>query len=431
MVSPVARRLLAYGSLGLGIASLTLVLLQTLLAQRLERSRIEQLGGDVAFSLNLGSLALESLPPTGLAQVTGLRLAVGRTPAGSSGLQARQLRAVLCRRLAHCPSVRVAPPPEQGLWVEMVSPLEQVWLFVPLPGAQLWPPDATLLAIALLAGGLVSMLLVLTLEVDRPLRQLELALARGGDDLAAMAAALQALPDQQGTPAVRRLVRHTGSMLERLRRAAQDRSEMLAGIAHDLRSPLTRLRLRLSLNGRGGDDRSSADLDALERITDQFLVFARGEQAELAVQVPLAQLLAEVAASYGDDLELDLVHLERWVRPIALERAVANLLDNSRSHGWAPFRLSLGPWGGRGQGFEIQVWDGGRGISAEAWDRALQPFNRLDPARGGAGHAGLGLAIAQRVTRAGGGELVQLRQPPPAPGLNFGVAIRFGSLPRP
>ena len=206
---------------------------------------------------------------------------------------------------------------------------------------------------------------------------------------------------------------------------------MLAGIAHDLRYPLTRLRLRLSLNGRGGGDRSSADLDALERITDQFLVFARGEQAELAVQVPLAQLLAEVAASYGDDLELDLVPLERWVRPIALGRAVANLLDNSRAHGWAPFRLSLGPWGGRGQGFEIQVWDWGRGISADAWDRALQPFNRLDPARGGAGHAGLGLAIAQRVTRAGGGELVQLRQPPPAPGLNFGVAIRFGSLPRP
>jgi two-component system osmolarity sensor histidine kinase EnvZ len=91
------------------------------------------------------------------------------------------------------------------------------------------------------------------------------------------------------------------------------------------------------------------------------------------------------------------------VQPTALGRAVGNLIDNALSHGRPPLRLVLRRDGE--DGFRIEVWDHGAGISAEAWPQALQPFLRLDRARGGSGHCGLGLAIAARVAASHGGQL--------------------------
>ena len=211
---------------------------------------------------------------------------------------------------------------------------------------------------------------------------------------------------------------------------------MLAGIAHDLRSPLTRLQLRLGLADQDSmalKERSlaEADIAALERITGQFLVFAGVDDAEPAIEVPLNGLLAE-AAAFAGDLAMDLPPLHRQVRPTALSRAVANLLDNALSHGRPPLRLVLRPVGA--EGFEIQVWDGGHGIAAEQWEQALRPFQRLDLARGGdRGHSGLGLAIADRVARDHGGTLRRLDNRPPDSqadrGLRFGLALQGFSIP--
>ena len=131
-------------------------------------------------------------------------------------------------------------------------------------------------------------------------------------------------------------------------------------------------------------------------------------------------------------LTMDLPPLKRRVRPAALSRAVANLLDNALSHGRPPLRLVLRAEGA--EGFEIQVWDGGEGIAAEHWEQALRPFQRLDLARGGGrGHSGLGLAIADRVARDHGGELRRLENDPAGSqgdgGLGFGLALRGHSLP--
>ena len=123
----------------------------------------------------------------------------------------------------------------------MGSPLEVVWMFVPLPSSLVWPPDPLLLSLSLGMGGLGAVLLFLTLEVQRPLRQLEEALS--AVDLEARPAAL----DVGGASAVRQLTARFNAMVERLERSSRERSTMLAGIAHDLRSPLTRLRLRLGL----------------------------------------------------------------------------------------------------------------------------------------------------------------------------------------
>ncbi|MEN9861524.1 MAG: hypothetical protein RLZZ515_2006 [Cyanobacteriota bacterium] len=402
MASPAAAK---YALAGAGVSALSLVLLQALLAQRLERAQIIQLGPEVAFNLRLGELALDRLPPAALSRLSGLPLRVGANPPlsrdGRLQRQARQLQQELCREINPCPPVLPAGGERPGVWVELLSPLEPVWLFTPLDASRRSAPDPLLLGLALLAGSISSSLLYLWWEVQRPLQQLEQALAQVGNAESA-AAPLPAA----GSGAVRRLTARFKAMVQRLAANERERSTMLAGIAHDLKSPLTRLRLRLA--GHAEQQRADADLDALERITAQFLLFAGGGDAEPAVELPLDQWLAELSAPIEpDQLSLDLEPMQACVQPTALARAVGNLIDNALSHGRAPLRLVLRRQGELG--FRIEVWDRGEGISAEAWPQALQPFLRLDRARGGSGHCGLGLAIAARVAASHGGQLHCLR----------------------
>jgi len=430
------RRRLGYGATTAGFTALALLLLQLLLAQRLEQQQRRQLANQVAGSVLLAELGLERFNPAALADLSGMRLAVGpRPPAAATPgqpaplalrLQAEVLRNDLCRRLSHCPLVWPTGPVGRGrgAWVELQSPLETVWLFAPMAPRHGWPPDPQLASLALVAGGLASLLLFLALEVQRPLRRLEGALAQVGLDSDQPQPPLVA---PGGTAAVRRLTQRFNAMLNRIEGTGRERRTMLAGLAHDLRSPLTRLRLRLASSGPlTGDERrrAEADLAALERITRQFLQFVGAETQEEPVWVPLEALVAE-AANGVEKVELDLEPMGRCVLPIALGRAIANLLDNAETHGQPPLRLVLRSVGQ--EGFAIEVWDGGPGIAGADWERALQPFQRLDPARSGVGHSGLGLAIAERVAQAHGGSLERLA--PPQGG--FAVVFRGRSLGRP
>ncbi|MFM8936294.1 MAG: ATP-binding protein [Vulcanococcus sp.] len=389
---------------GAGVSALCLALLQTLLAQRLERAQIAQMGPEVAFNLRLAELALDRLPPAALARLSGLPLlVVDRPPRGTDPRlrrQAAQLHADLCQRLDPCPPVLPAAVEVPALWVGVLSPLEPVWLLAPLGPQRRWPPDPLLLGVSLLAGSISASLLFLWRDVQQPLQRLERALAAVGQPAASAAP----LP-LRGTAAVQRLTGHVNAMVQRLAESERARATMLAGIAHDLKSPITRLRLRLGLAQPDAADRqrAAADLDALERITGQFLLFAGGGDDEPAVQLPLEQWLAELSAPLDPaELELDLVPLEACIQPVARGRAIGNLIDNALSHGRPPLRLVLRP---AGEGFRIEVWDRGPGIPEPAWPQALQPFQRLDRARGGSGHCGLGLAIAARVAAAHGGGL--------------------------
>lgn len=419
------KRLLAYGAVGLGSTALMLALLQTLLSRQVERSRLQQRAAEVVKTARLAALALESLPPAGLAQLGGLQLRLKPPPAAPPLPEQPLLQRLLCQQLRPCPPLLPAAGSHRGVWLELASPLEPVWWLVPLPRPVVWPPEPALLLLAMAAAGVSTTLLYLTLEVEQPLRHLQQSLDRleaepGGDDLSLM-------PDlPRGTGAVQALAVHLAAAQQRLQQAASERSVMLAGLAHDLRAPLTRLRLRFSLQSGSPDERSAADLDALERLIDQFLAFAAADRSEPVVLVPLQQLMAEVAAAYPPDLMVELTPLQRWVPPTTLARAVANLLDNALSHGQPPLLLRLLPWGHGDQGFAIEVWDGGAGIAAADWRVALQPFQRLDAARRQGGHGGLGLPIAERAARACGGELALLRPSPSlqALGLLSGVGLR-------
>jgi two-component system osmolarity sensor histidine kinase EnvZ len=433
------RRRLGYGASTAGFTALALLLLQLLLAQRLEQQQRRQLATQVAGSVLLAELGLERFSPAALADLSNMRLAVGpRPPAAASPgqpaplalrQQAEALRNDLCRRLSHCPLVWPSGPsaptrsPGRGAWVELQSPLETVWLFAPIAPRHGWPPDPQLASLALVAGSLASLLLFLALEVQRPLRRLEGALAKVGLDSDLPQPPLVA---SGGTAAVRRLTQRFNAMLNRIEATDRERRTMLAGLAHDLRSPLTRLRLRLASNGPLAADerrRAEADLAALERITSQFLQFIGAESQEEPVLVPLEALVAEAANGVAE-VQLELEPMRRCVQPIALARAIANLLDNAATHGQPPLRLVLRSLGQ--EGFAIEVWDAGPGIATADWERALQPFQRLDPARSGVGHSGLGLAIAARVAQAHGGSLERLA---PAQG-GFAVVLKGRSLMR-
>ena len=194
-------------------------------------------------------------------------------------------------------------------------------------------------------------------------------------------------------------------MVRRLAANRRERETMLAGIAHDLRAPITRLKFRMSILelNRPEKERCGSDLDALERITGQFLLYAGGGEREALVDCPLDQWLAEVSAGHSpNQLSLDLEEITALIRPVALGRAVANLINNAFTYGEAPIVVRLRR---STQQIHIEVWDQGAGMPPDQWDRALQPFQRLDDARGEQGHCGLGLAIVSHVVQGHNGSI--------------------------
>ncbi|ABB35585.1 ATP-binding protein [Synechococcus sp. CC9605] len=415
----------AWGTALLACWMLALLLLQALFGRQLERIQTLQLGRDLALNIRLAELTLERYPPALISELTGLELQVSERPAApgretqASAQRRQELKQVLCSRLSHCRVLRAAPSragtPE--VWIELFSPLEPVWLRTPLPMARALPPPPTLLLLALVGAVVMTGVLYLLLDVARPLRKLEDAVSRVGGDTNR-----DPVPEE-GSAEVRRISRRFNAMVTRLAEGERERATMLAGIAHDLRAPLTRLQFRLSMPELNAEERTrcQSDLEALERITGQFLLYAGGGEREECVACPLDQWLAEAVAGHPKDqlkLELSPIHLR--IRPVALSRAVSNLVDNAFNHGNTPVVVRL-----RKQGAEvtIEVWDQGKGMPTNAWERALQPFQRLDSARGRQGHCGLGLAIVNHVVRTHAGRL-SFRQGNGDPG-RFAVIINL------
>ena len=391
----------AWGGLLAGSWLLGVLMLQLLFGQRLERLQIQRLGRELALNLRLSELILERYPPTLISELTGLNLQIAVVPTGpdrpdqATQQRAEALRMELCSRMNVCPRILPAAPSENidvpQIWIELVSPLEPVWLRSELPMSRSWPPEPTLLALALVGAIVSTGGIYLLLEVKRPLQALEKGLSDVGNTTEP-----ETLP-AQGAPEVQSITQRFNAMLDRLAINQQERSTMLAGIAHDLRAPITRLRFRLSLQEFGAEQRNQfhGDLQALERITNQFLLFAGEGDRELPVECPIDQWLAEaVAGQPMDQLTLELTSIKATIRPVALSRALCNLIDNALSYGNPPVVIRLTHNNAR---VLIEVWDQGQGIPEDQWQRALQPFQRIDAARGQQGHCGLGLAIVSQV----------------------------------
>lgn len=197
-------------------------------------------------------------------------------------------------------------------------------------------------------------------------------------------------------------------MRAKIERAIESRTLMLSGVSHDLRTPITRLKLGLSMLPE--DDETEAllrDVADMERLVDEFLAFARGDAVEDAEEADLAALLRRVvenAERGGQSVELGGADsLVMRLRPAAVTRAVENLVSNARRYGTRA-RITLAA---TDRAARITVEDDGPGIPLERRDEAILPFARLDGARdpNKGGGVGLGLSIAADIARSHGGAL--------------------------
>ncbi|BCW88587.1 Osmolarity sensor protein EnvZ [Alphaproteobacteria bacterium SO-S41] len=236
----------------------------------------------------------------------------------------------------------------------------------------------------------------------RPIQRLALAaeaFGRGRD-----------VPDFKpaGATEVRRAAIAFIGMRQRIARQMAQRTEMLAGVSHDLRTPLTRMKLELAMMG---DEPCTADLRndilEMERMLDEYLAFARGEGGEQAANANVAELVSEIADDVRrkGDFRIDVTTVGDLVAPVkrnALKRCVVNLVENAIKYGK---RTQLAAR--RDEDYiEIFVEDDGPGIPAERRQEAFRPFRRLDEGRNlAAGGVGLGLAIARDIARGHGGDV--------------------------
>ena len=198
------------------------------------------------------------------------------------------------------------------------------------------------------------------------------------------------------------------TMKIRLRRSIQQRTEMLAGVSHDLRTPLTRMKLSLAMLPDTPESKElSDDVTDMERMIEGYLAFARGEGDEETAPVDLGEILQEVAANARRDnanvavgWEGDM-HVE--LRPLAMKRCLTNLVSNALRYG---HRAELHAKRGVTT-MQITIDDDGPGIPPDKYEDVFRPFYRLDESRNAdTGGVGLGLSIARDVAQSHGGSLV-------------------------
>lgn len=196
-------------------------------------------------------------------------------------------------------------------------------------------------------------------------------------------------------------------MRERIRRQIDQRTTMLAGVSHDLRTPLTRMKLGLALLPSSEDTADlQGDIADMERMIQGYLEFARGDGDETPVDTDLVQLLDEViAGARRDGAEISVAAPNRMrlpVRPNALRRCLANLVANASRYGRHVWVAALA----RGRSIDITVDDDGPGIPESDREAVFRPFHRLEASRNqSTGGVGLGLTIARDIARGHGGDI--------------------------
>lgn len=312
----------------------------------------------------------------------------------------------------------------RGLWVSFYIEGDAYWVMFPRsrferPLHWVWLSWGILLATLSLVGAYL-----IVYRINRPLKTLAIAaekLGRGETSLPV---------PTSGPLEIRDLSLAFNQMAKDLERANADKNLFLAGVSHDLRTPLARLRLGIEMLGESNEPRlkneMTQDVEDLDAIIHQFLIFAREEDGEQAILCDVNKIIEELCARYqrtgiqiGCSLEaLPLV----CVKPLAISRMLTNLVENALNYGGHEVEIRTHS---EQQGINISILDRGPGIPEQDIPRLRQPFTRLEAARGGKPGAGLGLAIVERIVsqhrgtltlsnRDGGGLHAQIMLPTPA-----------------
>jgi two-component system osmolarity sensor histidine kinase EnvZ len=288
----------------------------------------------------------------------------------------------------------------EALWVSFFIGNEEFW--VALPKEHIEHPVSQVL---LIWGSLVFGLALLgayfiARQVAYPLQQLAQAAQKVGQG-----AALQPLPEQ-GAHEIVAVTRAFNQMSADLTANERERALVLAGISHDLRTPLTRVRLAAEFIAEESlREGLAADVEQMNAVIQQFLDYARLDEDEVIIQLNIKSLVREVAERFEQQakslkLELNDVPMLQ-VRPLLLKRAISNLLDNAIKHGGGQITLQLKQEGSQ---VILGITDRGTGIPAAQHETIKRPFTRLETSRSNVTGTGLGLAIVERAARLHGGE---------------------------
>jgi signal transduction histidine kinase len=322
-----------------------------------------------------------------------------------------QVRALVSSLLAAAPELRAAdlhleygdvqPSGDAHAILGALRLTDGSWLNFSLPVVSGMVPDlhGTLVSTSVMAIGVAVVSILLMGTLTAPLR----GLARAADAIGRGPEV--AVPDA-GPDEVRQVARAFNAMQARIHRLISDRTHALAAVSHDLRTPITRLRLRAGfLADPEAQAAIDADLDEMEAMIDATLAYLRGDtEPEDPKEIDLATMLvtlvdAAIDAGQAANFEGPR-HAFAPVRGLAMKRAFANLVDNALTHGGdASVMLQ-----DTGAAIRVLVDDSGPGIPEPELERVFEPFHRLDASRNRrTGGVGLGLAIArQTITREGG-----------------------------
>lgn len=290
----------------------------------------------------------------------------------------------------------------RGVWVSFKIDGDEYWVMLPRSRLErndplLWIGWGVLVLLLALAGAYL-----IVARINRPLRELTRAAGQMGQGK------MPPPVEESGPSEIRTLSHAFNQMAADLKRLDDERALLLAGVSHDLRTPLARIRLGLEML----DDKEDAalkpgmiqDIEDIDAAISQFLDFARTAEAETALSATdlnaLVNSVAERCRLSGSKVTLKLEPVPPLsLRPLAMQRLITNLIENAMRHGGGEVHVATGATADRAF---VDVLDRGPGIPPDQAERMLQPFTRLDNARGGAG-TGLGLAIVDRIARVHGG----------------------------
>lgn len=310
----------------------------------------------------------------------------------------------------------ISAPLSDGGWLNVATRIR------PPAVAWAWPALVSML----LAVAATLLVVALTVRrITRPLTALSGAAERlgRGEEVAAL--------DETGPAELRRTTAAFNAMQKRLTRFVRDRTAMLAAIGHDLRTPITALRLRAELvEDEEARERLLAIIAEMQQMTEATLAFAREEaQREETRPVDLSALVGSLCddlTEMGRDVAFSGPdRLVNACRPVALRRALRNLIDNAVSYGRRA-RVTLA---GAADGVTVTIDDDGPGIPEADLERVFGPFVRLEGSRSReTGGVGLGMAIARSIVRAHGGDITLANRP--EGGLRATVSLPAGGSDR-
>lgn len=322
-------------------------------------------------------------------ELTGERMRLGYADEGMPGLPAESdYRHLL---------VGALPLPD-GTWLNFSAAL-----FRPSAGEH-----ATLLSTSAMAVGVLLLGLAVIRLIGRPLRALSDAADKIGGPTPT-----PPMPEK-GPREVRHAAQAFNRMQRRIDKLIADRTQALAAVSHDLRTPISRLRLRAGfLDDKEAQRQIDADLDEMDTMIAATLSFLRGEDEQEPPRATdlaaILETLCDDATDAGKQAHYDGPGQARLVcRPVAIKRAFANLIDNAIKYGKAA-RVRLAD---RDTSLQIEIDDDGPGVPEDELERVFEPFRRLDPSRNrSSGGSGLGLTIAQQVIERHGGTIRLVNRP--------------------